>query len=595
MDDENNTPGREIISCPDPDRWLDLAAGALPRATSDRMLAHAAACNDCSLHLREAAAVFGEDTPEVMAAMHALSSSTPEWRGRTAAMLARTSRPPKTPVLRRWLSVAAAFLVVSGGALYFYWRAAQPPFGALATAYSLDRGIELRIPGASYAPMKIERGGASHRPAELLESQGAITRHLQRDPQDGRWLHARGLAEILDRRYSDAIASLRLALDLTAGGTKAAAAIYLDLATAYYGRAETERRAIDYSAALNALGQAIQINPTIEAYFNRAVINEKLHYYEPALADWKRYLELDPSSEWAKEAQERRDALVKKTGALRMDDPHRLDDLPEIQLERAMAAGLPHNADTFALAERLRQEYGDRWLSEPLQAPPAGAIAILASMVGSHASYALAQFPEEVLRLNAIDGSRLPHALQAWLEAEKLYRVSNSPNSAKCPDGADALIEKCRASGYASLLIQTMLERSTCLYTSGDVAGGADLSREALREADEHRLPIGALRAGGFLGIRLVTAGLYREVAELNRRELDVFWSRPFPPIRAQNYYHIDMVADEALGWYFAAQSAAAMSNRVSELAGMTVTQAVTNARLGLFEERTGMHAEAVR
>jgi hypothetical protein len=43
---------------------------------------------------------------------------------------------------------------------------------------------------------------------------------------------------------------------------------------------------------------------------------------------------------------------------------------------------------------------------------------------------------------------------------------------------------ECRAFGYVSLLVQTMLERSTCLYSSGNVAGGADLSREALREAE---------------------------------------------------------------------------------------------------------------
>lgn len=313
MNDENIIPGRESISCPEADRWLDLAAGTLPPATSDRMLAHAAECAECSIHLREAATVFGEDTPEVMAAMNALSSSTMEWRGRTAALLARVSRPNPTSVLRRWLS-AAAVLLLAGGALYFSWRAAQPPFDALAVAYSLNRGIELRIPGAPYAPMKVGRGGASNRPAELLEIEGAISRHLQRDPQDARWLHARGLAEILERRYGDAIESLRLALDLTAGRTRSAATIYLDLATAYYERAETERRAIDYSAALDALGQAIQIDPTPEAYFNRAVINEKVQYYEPALADWKHYLELDRSSEWAKEAQERRDARNRPIG-----------------------------------------------------------------------------------------------------------------------------------------------------------------------------------------------------------------------------------------------------------------------------------------
>jgi hypothetical protein len=62
-----------------------------------------------------------------------------------------------------------------------------------------------------------------------------------------------------------------------------------------------------------------------------------------------------------------------------------------------------------------------------------------------------------------------------------------------------------------------------------------------------------------------VTAGAYREVAELNRRELEIFWSRPFAPIRARNSYNLDVIVDDALGPYFAAEAAVVMSSSMKQ------------------------------
>ena len=151
----------------------------------------------------------------------------------------------------------------------------------------------------------------------------------------------KGQGGLLDWSYDDAIQSLTLAFDLNASaGARVKARMLADLATAYFERAEAEHRAIDYSMAAERLGQAIQYDGAFaEAYFNRALVYEKIPLYPAAVADWKRYLSLDSHGAWAKEARERLAELERKMKAA-SPDGGRLDDLAEVQLEQAMTAGL---------------------------------------------------------------------------------------------------------------------------------------------------------------------------------------------------------------------------------------------------------------
>ncbi len=138
---------------------------------------------------------------------------------------------------------------------------------------------------------------------------------------------------MLDWSYADAIRSLSLALDLDASANaRVKAGILVDLATAYFERAEAENRAIDYSMAADKLGQAIQYDGALtEAFFNRALVYEKIPLYPAAVADWKRYLALDPRGAWADEARQRLARLEAKIKAANPDGG-RLSDLVEVPI-----------------------------------------------------------------------------------------------------------------------------------------------------------------------------------------------------------------------------------------------------------------------
>src|SRR6185503_9605640 len=97
---------------------------------------------------------------------------------------------------------------------WWWWqtRSARPPFVQLAAAYSSRRMVELRIPGASYAPLRVNRAtGAGDAPPELLESQAQIQRYLAKNAPSSEWLHARGRAQVLVWEFDAALDSFQTA------------------------------------------------------------------------------------------------------------------------------------------------------------------------------------------------------------------------------------------------------------------------------------------------------------------------------------------------------------------------------------------------
>ena len=80
----------------------------------------------------------------------------------------------------------------------------------------------------------------------------------------------------------------------------------MDLATAYFERAEATSSAADYEAGLESLGKAIRLEPANPAaLFNRAILYERLYFYDRAIADWEQLLKLEPDQQWKDEAERR--------------------------------------------------------------------------------------------------------------------------------------------------------------------------------------------------------------------------------------------------------------------------------------------------
>jgi hypothetical protein len=593
--------GGNGISCPDETIWLEVAAGLLPSGVeTEKILSHCSVCADCSAALARSVRALSSDASEGEEAfLRKLKSSGREWQRQTAEMIAAGSSARSRgwqlpyPV---WLAAAAAVLIASGVALWKVVLAPQEPLRLLAQAYTAQRTVELRIPGAAYGRLQLQRGGRtaqSDRPAELSESEAEIRRHLDAKPSDPLWLWTKGRAGLLEWSYDDAIQSLSLALDLYASASpRVRAEILVDLGTAYFERAQVENRAIDYNMAADKLGQAIQYDPSLaEAFFNRALVYEKIPLYPAAVADWKRYLALDSRGSWADEARRRFGELERKMRAANPDGG-RLDDLAEFQLDQAMTAGLASDS-LNELAAKLATENGDRWLVDALQSPPSDARSVLKTMVATRTSLRLDQFPRELERLQAVKSQGLPDPDRVWLEFERLFRVGHSPQVATCVKRVDDLIALCRRRQYSWFLAQILLERSSCEMAAGDLGASESSGRAALTIAVEHQLPVTRLRAAGYLDSRMTHAGQYREAAQLEQESLELFWSRPFPPARSQQFYYDMDFASEALGRLHAAKAAAEMAAVTAHASGLIISEAVNRARWAGSAERLGLRDEA--
>jgi tetratricopeptide (TPR) repeat protein len=176
----------------------------------------------------------------------------------------------------------------------------------LATAYTEQRTLDLRIPGAAHGPVRLVRGSADRsrldRPPALLEGEARIARELAMAPASPTWLQAMGRADVLDWNFEAAIASLQRALVIQPDSPS----LMIDLASAYFERAEVNNRTADYDAAAKLLSRVLNATPDDPvALFNRAVVYERMHLHDQAILDWQRYLRVDSGSAWTSEAKKR--------------------------------------------------------------------------------------------------------------------------------------------------------------------------------------------------------------------------------------------------------------------------------------------------
>ena len=171
------------MTCPDQKVWLEIASGQVPPQEGERLLDHAAQCDVCGAALKHALwLISDEGSAEENAVIETLETRKPEWQARTATAMASVSdgNVRRFPQSRKWLAAAAAIVVAAGVAMV--WRIATqgPPLDLLAKAYTEQRTIELRVPGAAYGPLRVERGAATraNQTVELAESRIRIGRHL---------------------------------------------------------------------------------------------------------------------------------------------------------------------------------------------------------------------------------------------------------------------------------------------------------------------------------------------------------------------------------------------------------------------------------
>jgi tetratricopeptide (TPR) repeat protein len=359
--------------CPKQEVWREVAAGVAPADWTRVWIEHAGGCNHCGPLLRGAVAELsnlrGEITDAERKQIAALNSANLQWQQRLGQRIAGTTQAAASRESlwwKQWLSaprmvavgISVVALVVAGS--WFVAHRKQPAVAdqLLARAYTEKRTLELRIAGASYAPLRVSLGPTASftsRPPALLKAEAMIASQLASRPSDPAWLQAKAKADVLEGKYDAAVEALRRALELQPHSP----ALLTDLATAYFQRAQQEDRKEDFGAAYEYLSQALQAQPDDPiALFNRAIVAEHQFLYQQALEDWEHYLRVDSGSPWAEEARNRANAIRAKL------KEHAEKTRPLLSPAELVAASTSQESEVDERVEEYLHEAVRSWLPQ---------------------------------------------------------------------------------------------------------------------------------------------------------------------------------------------------------------------------------------
>jgi hypothetical protein len=165
-----------------------------------------------------------------------------------------------------------------------------------------ERTTEARMSAAfAYRDYSPDRGG-SGTPAkslqtaeyEVLAAAADVEERLEKKETPAN-LHAAGVARILSRKATEAVA----ALEAATRANPESAALLTDLSAAYLARGHSG----DDLRALDAANRSLAIERTPAALWNRALALRNLQRDAEARDAWNDYLAVDATSQWAEEVR----------------------------------------------------------------------------------------------------------------------------------------------------------------------------------------------------------------------------------------------------------------------------------------------------
>jgi CHAT domain-containing protein len=610
--------------CPPDEQWYSMAAGLVTSSQGDILAQHAATCDHCGPTLRMAMEDFADNTrSEEAALIGELDKPENEWRQAlphrlSVASRRGVSRGLKSPLRAFWASnfwpriaFCTALILLAGLAL---WHVRETPLKngekLITKAYTEQRTLELRLPNAPHAPVRAERGITASRlkrPTSLLDAEALVSRYLAHHLSDPAWLEIKGQTELLEWDSDDAIKSFHDALELD----PASVPLKVDLASAYFERAESTDRPLDYGTAAEWLGRALAQRPNdAVVLFNRAIVYEQLHMYGEAERDWEHYLTVDPNGDWSGEAQTRLNALRQKMKNRGETEPSSYnaasaflnrfsgsnqisndgsDSPEEAYLQSAITVWLPLIQDPHSNASSrdstfkalnllnslLRSRHQDQWLSHLLATSPSVSsrrgMSLLAKAVDANVrgdsdrAIALSIRAEPFFRRTRNQAGELRSRF------EILYALKRSQRGHECSVYANRLISDLDGYSYAWIRIQTLLEQANCRYMVGDLDEAIAIAETAQREAKIASYGTLYLRALGFEAGLQSAKGNMDYAWRLDCDGLTRYWSGEYDSLRAWQFYSdMGFAAEGSSDWHLA-----------TALAREAVTAAASARRLG--------------
>jgi CHAT domain-containing protein/tetratricopeptide (TPR) repeat protein len=581
-------PSPPTPECMGDAEWLEVATGLLPEAKTRELMKHAAQCGHCGPLLKNAAETIADAaTPSEEALLASLGSARPEWRNNMAATLrdrvrVRQPKPSWWRVVFAWPAPAYAVAGIVAVALVAWIgvRALRPPSAEqlLAQAYSEHRTLEVRIPGAKYAPMQAERGTAQSdfdKPQSLLKAKDLIGEALSKNPNDPKWLQARARAELLDGNYEATIKSLQRALETQPDSPS----LLTDLGSAYFMRAESADHPIDYGNAIESFGKVLAKSPDDPiALFNRALAGERLFLYTQAVDDWQHYLHIDPQGDWSNDARARLAALQEKIkqhekseneplltpeeiaqgGADDSGVREKIDQRVEDYLNVAVTDWLPNAYPTAGqksadqslvartslaiLADIARQKHGDHWLADLMASGSSANFAFAAEHL-SAALKANSTGDNVAARNHATEAARLfasekndAGALRA--RVEYMFALQDAQDGPGCLKAASGLGSRLQGYYYSWLQAQFLIESGNCTWISGKLGDVQKFFLRAAQQAEHAAYGIIYLRTQDHLSLLDGTVGDLPAAWARTQKALRLYWSGVYPAMRGYNLYY---------------------------------------------------------
>ena len=274
------------------DRTLDSASRA-------RVVAHVASCPDCS----ELVAEVIQTTDELPADLRMVGSSE-------AARDATRSAGKVLPMRRRGLAAAAGLVAIAASLLLLVVLNRGSELDTLVEVVGNERLTLARPTGNfHFGPVRAPLRGPQN--TDDLQLAAEVARLRERAGRTGAAsdLHAAGIAQLVAGDSTGAIASLRAAARSKPEDPR----FISDLGAAYMTRFVDRDEADDATIALEMFDRAVSLSPSLEeAWFNRALLLERMNRPADALSSWNKYLELPDDGPWRDEAIRNRDAVQRQ-------------------------------------------------------------------------------------------------------------------------------------------------------------------------------------------------------------------------------------------------------------------------------------------
>lgn len=615
--------------CVQPGIWAEVAAGLITQEESRQYLKHAASCTYCTEEMLSAVAAIGSNEALSPVLQQGLNTATPEWQKEFAEQIVAKQNPARAagrtthPAKVRWYSTPrvwaytgiAAVLAVSATATFFFLRGNSPD-ALIHQAYAQQRTVELRIPGAGYGPIQVQRASGRsqmNNPSSLLEAEVQIKRGLESKPDDPGLLRQKAEIDLLTWNYQPALETLNHASRLRPNSFE----LLVDMATAYFERAEATASPADYEEGLQALGDAIRLKPdNPAALFNRAIIYERLYFYGRAIADWEQFLKVEKDSGWRNEAE-------RHLKELREHEQHRSlrhvpDKLTVAEFKNDLAnpnltgieeyveaaerrilpeisASDPHSQNYQAaatLAGILESRHSDRFLKDLLFAAAQpqfqNAMRLLgqsstANHEGRHEdAYASA------LQAAALFGKGGNTAGMLAAQFEESYALQFEAKAGPCVTLASSAANTAHQNHYALLEIQLLLEQAICSNMSGDLGHAKQLTQQGLAGARSNDYQILYLRGLTEIAVLEDQAGDNSRAWSAVQEGLSLYWKSSLPNVRAYSIYiALDKMA-ERIGHANVQFASEFESLRFRSENPNQVVEAANRARLGNIALRVG-------